>query len=168
MLVREHRKYMKSSFYGSLVVVTQVFSMTCMKMHWKAKSRIQSYVTQQGLCTTLLMLTDLRGSCDLGEVLAYRLDDPAAPNPQADGYTEAAVQQNVERRLCPLLHGTLFIDQPQCYQRSNSIAVITKHTQTSEAAQQWRSLLSDFKLHPVLCTCTNVYMPSCEPQKYYN
>ena len=88
------------------------------------------------------MLTDLRGSCDLGEVLAYRLDDPAAPNPQANGYTKAAVQQNVERRLRPLLHGTLFIDQPQCYQWSNSIAVITKHMETSEVVQHWRSLFS--------------------------
>ena len=97
---------------------------------------------QHGLCISLLMLTDLRGSCDLGEVLAYCLDDPAAPNPQSDGYTEAAIQQNVERRLRPLLHRTLLIDQPQCYQWSNSIAVITKHMQTSEVAQHWRSLLS--------------------------
>ena len=88
------------------------------------------------------MLADLRGSCDLGEVLAYCLDDPAAPNPQADWYTKAAVQQNVQRRLRLLLHGTLFIDQPQRYQWSNSIAVITKHMQTSEVAQHWRSLLS--------------------------
>ena len=81
------------------------------------------------------MLTDLRGSCNLGEVLAYGLDDPAAPNPQANGYTKATVQQNIERRLCALLHGALLIDQPQRYERTNSIAVITKHTQTSGVAQ---------------------------------
>ena len=90
----------------------------------------------------LLTLTDLRGGRDLGEVLAYCLDDPAAPNPQADGYTNAAVQQDVERRLRPLLHGTLFIDQPQRYQWSDSVAVITEHMQTSEVAQHWRSLSS--------------------------
>lgn len=88
------------------------------------------------------MLTDLRGSCDLGEVLAYCLDDPAAPNPQADGYAKAAVQQDVQRRLRLLFHGTLFIYQPQCYQWSNSIAVIKKHMQTSEVAKHWRSLSS--------------------------
>lgn len=66
-------------------------------------------------------LEPVPGGCDGGEVSAHGLDHSAPPHPQPDANASASVQQQPDG--CGLVgsHAVARVDQPESYQRSNSV-----------------------------------------------